>query len=109
MFRTLTASAAALALSLQAASASPFGATVSSGESGPANNDNQGVIALFVNQVATFMGFETGRSVDGVKKFEFYSDGQCDEARAADNQSGEAQRDEKAAKPTGPEPIYYGF
>ena len=108
MFRSLSATAAALALCVSAATASPFDATVSTGESGQAKSENRGVIAFFVNQVATFIGFEAGHS-DDVKKFEFYSDGQCEEAKAAENENGEVQPDETAAEPTGPEPIYFGF
>ena len=107
MFRSLAAASAAIALSVTAATASPFGATVSSG-GGEARSDNPGVLALFMHQVATILRFETGQGSDGVRTFEYFNESQCEESQIADSEAGEAQPAEKA-EPTGPEPIYYGF
>lgn len=110
MLKLLTASAAAVALSVQVASASPFNASVSAGNPGQAERPAQrdGVIAFFVSRVASAVAGKTGQPTDGAASPYYYKDSQCEEAEAVDgDDSGEEQA--KNAEPMGPEPIYYGF
>lgn len=111
MFRTLTASAAALALSLQAAAASPFGASVSAGETDRAERaaERQGVVSFVLNRVAVMIVGKAAHAGEGSSQYQYYTDEECEGAETPTEKAPEEEKAKKNTEPMGPEPIYYGF
>lgn len=110
MLRILAA-AAAVALSVQAASASPFGASVSSGDADRPDRagERQGVASFLMDRLAVIVVGKAAHAGDGSGQYQYYSDEECDAAKTAAEEAPKEEEEVKKAEPIGPEPIYYGF
>lgn len=110
MLKTLTTSAAIIALSLQTAAAAPFGASVSASGADRAERSGESadLASFVVNRLVTIVVGKAGHSSDGANRYKYYSDEECEAAKAATDEASEEDKLKKA-EPIGPEPIYYGF
>ncbi len=110
MFKMLSSSAAVVALSLQAAFASPFTASPLASESERAEmgEERGGVAAFLMNVLAATITGKAGHSEDSPRSQSYYGQQECETNKAAKDEEAK-EEDAEAAEVTGPEPIYYGF